>query len=92
MASPRHYPRRPAAPDAACTCGHSTSPVRPARLRTRAHGSGPLRPIALFQPALVRPLAAGARARLCRLTSAGYARTLGLRPVSPAPVREPGTR
>nr|XP_020184898.1 pistil-specific extensin-like protein [Aegilops tauschii subsp. strangulata] len=90
---PSPCPRRPAAPVAACRCGHSTSPIRPARLRgdvahrrTRAHGSGPLRPVALFRPALVRPLAAGARARLCRVTSAGYTHTLGLRPVSPAPL------
>nr|XP_020194093.1 E3 ubiquitin-protein ligase DTX1-like [Aegilops tauschii subsp. strangulata] len=85
--APLALPRRPAAPVAACTCVHRPSPVRPAlphrvvaRRRTHAHGSGPLRPAALFRPALVRPLAAGAHARLCRVTWAGYARTRGSAP------------
>nr|XP_020159110.1 proline-rich receptor-like protein kinase PERK8 [Aegilops tauschii subsp. strangulata] len=97
---PSPCPRRPTTPVAACACGHRASPVRPARLhrvvacrRTRARGSGPLCPATLFRPALVRPLAAGTRARLCRVTWAGYARTLGLRPVSLAPTpATPNTR
>nr|XP_020162828.1 translation initiation factor IF-2-like [Aegilops tauschii subsp. strangulata] len=97
---PSPCPRRSAAPVAACTCGHRASPVRPgllrrtvARRRRHAHGSGPLRPAALFRSALVRPLAAGARTRLCRVTWAGYTRTPGLRPVSPAPTpATPNTR
>nr|XP_040245921.1 atherin-like [Aegilops tauschii subsp. strangulata] len=73
-------PPRPPAP-----CCRSPAHARP-RLRSPP-------PAALFRPALVRPLAAGARARLYRVTWAGYSRTPGLRPVSPAPTpATPNTR
>ncbi|KAM3367194.1 hypothetical protein ACQJBY_016062 [Aegilops geniculata] len=90
-------PLHPLPPARAATAPRMSAPARLRRVvacrRTRAHGSSPLCPAALFWPALVRSVAAGAHARLCRVSWAGYARTLGLRPVSLAPTpATPNTR